>query len=150
MYTHFRKHIHINGFKAQVVAINRITAARYKEALDSLIQERHGIECAVLYSSSANDDGILLKYQTLKGEQKKLISRFKDLDDSLSIVIVVDMLLTGFDAPLEQIMYLDNVLRNHSLLQAIARVNRIYKNKTYGLIVDYVGASKYLQKALAA
>ncbi len=149
LYKHFRDNIHINGFKAQVVAIDRLTAVRYKKIIDGLIKERDNIECAVLYSSSPNDDGDLLKYKTTKEEQDKLIARFKDPDDPLSIIIVVDMLLTGFDAPIEQVMYLDNVLRDHSLLQAIARVNRTYKNKNFGLIVDYVGISKYLQRALA-
>ncbi len=149
LYTHFRRHIHVNGFKAQVVAIDRLTAVRYKKILDDIIREKDNIECAVMYSSSPNDTDDLLKYKTTKEDQDKLIARFKDLDDPLSILVVVDMLLTGFDAPIEQVMYLDNVLKDHNLLQAIARVNRTYKNKNYGLIVDYAGISKYLQRALA-
>ena len=149
LYQHFRKHIHVNGFKAQVVAIDRLTAVRYKKILDDIIKEKDNIECAVVYSSSPNDSGDLLKYQTKKEDRDKLIARFKNPDDPLSILIVVDMLLTGFDAPIEQVMYLDNVLKDHNLLQAIARVNRPYKNKTYGLVVDYVGISQFLQRALA-
>lgn len=148
LYKHFREYIHVNGFKAQVVAVDRLTAVRYKKILDGIIKDKHNIECAVVYTDYPNDDGDLLKYKTTKEERDTLITRFKDPNDKLSIMIVVDMLLTGFDAPIEQVMYLDNVLKDHNLLQAIARVNRTYKNKTYGLIVDYVGISKYLQKAL--
>ena len=148
LYEHFRKKIRINGFKAQIVAINRITATKYKNELDQLIKERHQIQAEVIYSSSPNDDGDLLKYQTTNEEQEKLIARFKDPHDNLSILIVVKKLLTGFDAPIEQVLYLDNILIYHDLLQAIARVNRTYKNKTYGLIVDYVGIAKHLKNAL--
>ena len=98
--------------------------------IDQLIREHHNIECAVVYSSSPNDEGDLLTYQTTNEEEKALIERFKDPEDRLSIMIVVDKLLTGFDAPVEQVMYLDNVLKDHSLLQAIARVNRTFRNKT--------------------
>lgn len=148
LYKHFRENIHKNGFKAQVVAVNRITASRYKKIIDGLIRESHNIECAVVYSSTPNDEGDLLTYQNTKEEEEALIQRFKDPEDRLSIMIVVDKLLTGFDAPVEQVMYLDNVLKDHSLLQAVARVNRTFRGKTFGLIVDYVGISKYLQRAL--
>jgi type I restriction enzyme R subunit len=74
---------------------------------------------------------------------------FKDPEDKTKILIVVDMLLVGYDVPIVQVMYLDKGLKEHTLLQAIARVNRIYdKGKTYGLIVDYCGITKHLQKAL--
>ncbi len=148
IYKHFRKFIHPNGFKGQIVAINRITSVRYKKILDELLRGS-GIECAVVYSPSQNDSGDLLKYQLTHDQEEKVVSRFKDPNDPLALLIVVDKLLTGFDAPIEQVMYLDNVLKAHNLLQAIARVNRTYKNKEYGLIVDYVGISNYLKKALA-
>ena len=83
-------------------------------------------------------------------EQDRVIERFKDRDDPLAILVVCDMLLTGFDAPVEQVMYLDAPLKEHTLLQAIARVNRpLGEEKTYGLVVDYWGVSAKLQDALA-
>ena len=87
----------------------------------------------------------------LTSEQREVESeRFKDPEDATKILIVVDMLLVGYDVPIVQAMYLDKGFREHTLLQAIARVNRPYdKAKTYGLIVDYSGITKELQKALA-
>ncbi|EHK01118.1 type I site-specific deoxyribonuclease, HsdR family protein [Candidatus Haloredivivus sp. G17] len=74
--------------------------------------------------------------------------RFEDPNDELQFLIVCDMLLTGYDAEIAQVMYLDKPLREHSLLQAIARVNRTYDNKTHGLVIDYYGVSDDLYKAL--
>ncbi|MBU0514629.1 MAG: DUF3387 domain-containing protein, partial [Proteobacteria bacterium] len=84
-------------------------------------------------------------------EQERLLKRFKKPmdEDGLSLLIVCDMLLTGFDAPIEQAMYLDKPLKEHNLLQAIARVNRPYKEKNHGLIIDYYGVSAFLKQALA-
>ena len=87
----------------------------------------------------------------LTAEQREAESeRFKNPEDPTQLLIVVDMLLVGYDAPIVQVLYLDNVLREHTLLQAIARVNRLYDAaKTFGLIVDYCGITKELQNALA-
>ncbi len=71
------------------------------------------------------------------------------INGDVSIIVVNEMLITGFDAPIEQVLYLDNVLKEHRLLQAIARVNRVYKNKYCGFVVDYVGVLKHLKEALA-
>lgn len=68
---------------------------------------------------------------------------------NVGILVVQNMLITGFDAPVEQVMYLDNVIKGHNLLQAIARVNRVYKNKSCGFVIDYVGVLKHLKEALA-
>lgn len=141
---HFEQHIHPNGFKAQVVACNRETAVTYKETLDRL----GAPPSALIMSSSNSDPERLAKYRLSKEEQDKLIGRFKDADDPLAILVVCDMLLTGFDAPVEQVMYLDSPLREHSLLQAIARVNRTADKKDYGLVVDYWGVAEQLQDAL--
>ena len=85
-----------------------------------------------------------------QGPAGAAIDRFKDRNDPLSILVVCDMLLTGFDAPVEQVMYLDQPLKEHGLLQAIARVNRpLGDEKAYGLVVDYWGVSAKLQDALA-
>jgi type I restriction enzyme R subunit len=144
---HYTKFIQPNGYKAQIVAVSRDAAALYKETLDRF----NAPESAVVYSSSNDDKAHLAKYRTDKEQRDKLIDRFKrPMDkDGLSILIVCDMLITGFDAPIEQVMYLDSPLKEHTLLQAIARVNRIYDDaKTYGLIVDYWGVSEALEEAL--
>lgn len=142
---HYTQHIQPNGFKAQVVAVNRETAALYKETLDRL----NGPPSACIISSSNKDEEILVRHHTTEEERKKLIKRFYKPGDPLSILVVCDMLLTGFDAPVEQVMYLDAPLKEHTLLQAIARVNRVFDKKTYGLIVDYWGVSEALTEALA-
>ncbi|GGI12577.1 type I restriction endonuclease subunit R [Gottfriedia solisilvae] len=144
---HYENYIQPNGFKAQIVAINRETAVLYKEILDEL----NGPESVVIFSGNNNDSEKMKKYHTTKEQQKAFIERFKKplKEDGLSFIIVCDMLLTGFDAPIEQVMYLDKPLKEHNLLQAIARTNRTYDKKTYGLIVDYYGVSLFLKKALA-
>ena len=142
---HFTKFIQPNGFKAQVVAVNREIAVTYKETLDRL----NGPESAVIMTVGHNDGDRFQKHRTSKQQQAELIRRFLDPKDPLAILVVCDMLLTGFDAPVEQVMYLDSPLREHTLLQAIARVNRKADGKTYGLVVDYWGVSEDLQQALA-
>ena len=143
---HFTQFIAPNGFKAQVVAVNRDMAVTYKETLDRL----NGPESAIIMSSAHNDEERLARWHLRKDDQDRLIERFKDKDDPLAILVVCDMLLTGFDVPVEQVMYLDSPLKEHTLLQAIARVNRPYgDDKTYGLVVDYWGVSEELQDALA-
>lgn len=142
---HYRNKIEPEGFKAQIVAASRRAAILYKEAIERL----NGPECAVIISGNHNDDEFY-KRHTEKTGQETAISRFKRPmdEDKLSILIVKDMLLTGFDAPIEQVMYLDRKLKEHTLLQAIARVNRTRKGKEYGFIVDYYGLSDYLKEAL--
>ncbi len=142
---HFENFIQPNGFKAQVVACSRDVAVSYKETLDRL----GAPESAIIMSSTHNDPERLAKWRTSREEQRKLIARFKDADDPLAILVVCDMLLTGFDAPVEQVMYLDAPLREHTLLQAIARVNRTADGKDYGLIVDYWGVALFLEQALS-
>ena len=143
---HFTKFIAPNRFKAQVVAASRHTAVTFKETLDRL----NGPESAVIMSAGHNDEARLARWQLRKDEQDRAIERFRDRGDRLSILVVCDMLLTGFDAPVEQVMYLDAPLKEHTLLQAIARVNRpLGEEKTYGLVVDYWGVSAKLQDALA-
>jgi type I restriction enzyme R subunit len=142
---HYEKYIQPNGFKAQVVAVSREAAAIYKEILDEL----HAPESVLIMSSAHNDTEQLARYHLRKDEQDRHIERFKDEGSPLAILIVCDMLLTGFDAPVEQVMYLDTPLREHNLLQAIARTNRRAEGKDYGLIIDYWGVSQALQDALA-
>lgn len=142
---HYTQFIQPNGFKAQVVATSREVAIAYKETLDRL----NAPESALVMTVGHNDGESYQKYKTSKQEKDKVIDRFLDPKDPLSLLVVCDMLLTGFDAPIEQLMYLDSPLREHTLLQAIARVNRKADGKTYGLVVDYWGVSEALQEALA-
>ncbi len=143
---HYERFIKPNGFKAQIVAVDRKTAVLYKKILDKL----KAPESAVIVSLGVDDPEEMRIYPKTQDERDLLVERFKQpLDkDPLSIVIVNEMLLTGFDAPIEQVMYLDSSLKEHNLLQAIARVNRPYDKKPYGLIVDYFGVSNFLSEAL--
>lgn len=146
---HYREHIQPNGFKAMIVTSSRNAAVLYKEALDKL----EAPQSAVIISGDHNDEKRFWDY-TDGTKQKKQIEDFKKPlgtgkgQSDLSILIVKDMLLTGFDAPIAQVMYLDRKLTDHNLLQAIARVNRTNKNKFRGYIVDYFGLSDYLTEAL--
>ena len=141
---HYEEQILPNGFKAQIVAPNRLGAIRYKETIDRL----GGPSCEVLISKMHNDEAEFTPYHRSKTEEQEIIRRFKEEEDP-KIIIVCDKLLTGFDAPREQVMYLDAPLREHTLLQAMGRVNRRYTKKNYGLVVDYWGVSEELRAALA-
>ncbi|MBX4928707.1 type I restriction endonuclease subunit R [Rhizobium binae] len=141
---HYRTTIEPNGFKAQVVTISRDVAVTYVETLKKL----GAPECALIMSASHNDTARLQAYHTSKRERDELIARFKRSDDQLKILVVCDMLLTGFDAPIEQVLYLDAPLKEHTLLQAIARVNRTADGKSYGLVVDYWGDNRRITAAL--
>jgi len=142
---HYRKHIQPNGFKAQIVTSSRRAAVLFKQTIDRL----NGPEAQVVISGMHNDEDFFKPYSDPE-DHKKYIDRFlKPMDeDQLSFLIVKDMLLTGFDAPIEQVMYLDRKLADHNLLQAIARVNRTAPGKKRGFIVDYYGLADYLQEAL--
>ncbi len=142
---HYTTAIRPNLFKAQIVACSRDVACLYKETLDRL----NAPQSVVLISGTNKDDDGLVKHHTSDEQRKDIIERFLKKEDPLQILVVCDMLLTGFDAPIEQVMYLDSPLKEHTLLQAIARVNRTAEKKTYGLIVDYWGVSEALQEALA-
>jgi len=146
--THFEERINQNGFKAQVVVSSRELAVLYKKYFEQF----NAPESVVIISANPRYDDELKKHGvpfiTNKSEQQTQIARFNDPDDPLKSLIVCDMLITGFDAPIEQVMYLDKSLREHNLLQAIARVNRTYERKVYGLVVDYYGVSQNLEEAL--
>jgi type I restriction enzyme R subunit len=141
---HYRTTIEPNGFKAQIVTISRAVAVSYVDTLRRLSAP----ECALIMSTSNNDSARLQAHHLSKRERDDLIARFKRPDDPLKILVVCDMLLTGFDAPVEQVLYLDAPLREHTLLQAIARVNRTADGKTYGLVVDYWGDNRRITEAL--
>lgn len=108
--------------------------------------------------SGAQNDPPEYRPYTDPNEHERIIKSFKlpfdkvdenGISGNVGILVVQNMLITGFDAPVEQVMYLDNVIKGHNLLQAIARVNRVYKNKSCGFVVDYVGVLKHLKEALA-
>ena len=103
----------------------------------------------VVMTAAASDGPILAKHHTTKTERRILADRFKDEDDPLRLVIVRDMWLTGFDAPCLHTLYIDKKMRGHTLMQAIARVNRVFKDKPGGLVVDYLGLASDLKKALS-
>jgi type I restriction enzyme, R subunit len=152
--THYKENIYPNGFKAQIVTPSRDAAVTYFDMLNKYIKDTIGKDLGIkiVYTASPNDEQRLKEHLTTKAEQQKIISSFlKPIpEDNLCFIIVVDMLLTGFDAPIEQVMYLDKPLIEHNLLQAIARVNRVYsENKKCGYIIDYYGVSNFLDQALA-
>lgn len=143
---HFRTKIRPNGYKAQVVVYDRFCCIKYKAELDKLLGEA----CSTIVMDTNNDKADLFKpYRRSKEEEAKILDRFRDPHDPLQIVIVTAKLLTGFDAPILQVMYLDKPMKDHTLLQAICRTNRTYdEGKTCGLIVDYVGIFDNVARAL--
>jgi type I restriction enzyme R subunit len=177
MVDHYVRFVFPGGFKAQVVATSREAAVRYKTELDAALKEKiaaleqHNPQCipidrlktmetAVVISDNNNDLPHIRPF-TDENYHKKSIKRFKmpfdategqgaeSVDGRVGIIVVNNMLLTGFDAPIEQVLYLDRVIIAHNLLQAIARVNRIGdEHKDKGFIVDYVGVGNDLKRAL--
>jgi len=145
--TIYENRIQPNGFKAFIVAPSREAAGIFQETLESL----NGPPSVVIMSSMPQDKKLGLdKYELTKRDRESYEARFKLSleDEKLAIIIVVDMLLQGFDAPNLQVIFLDQGLKEHTLLQAIGRVNRPYgPKKTHGLIVDYWGNSKNLRDA---
>lgn len=173
MVAHYVEHVFPNGYKAQIVATSREAAARYKGYVDAAlvdivtdlkVSNPRKKEIALLERlktdvviSGNHNDSLELKQYTDSSKHKTTIKSFKlpfgsedeGVKGDVGIVIVNNMLLTGFDAPVEQVMYLDKVIVAHSLLQAIARVNRVAgASKEKGFVVDYVGVGHHLKKAL--
>ncbi|MDA9107304.1 type I restriction endonuclease subunit R [Flavobacteriaceae bacterium] len=142
---HYTKYIEPNGFKAQIVAFSREACVIIKNHIDELLGEQYS---AVVFSGGQNDAPELRKHHKSKQEIRDCVNLFKNKDSDLKFMIVQSMLLTGFDAPNEQVMYLDRPLKDHTLLQAIARTNRPFPNKLCGIIIDYCGILKNLNKAL--
>ena len=144
---HFKTHVEPEGLKAMIVTPDRYACVQYKDELDKLISFD---ATAVVISSSANDDyNFKQKWAMDKDAQEKVIEKFNDADSTLKFLIVTAKLLTGFDSPILQTMYLDKSLKDHTLLQAICRTNRLFPNKTFGRIVDYFGVFDDTAQALA-
>ncbi|SHJ16578.1 type I restriction enzyme, R subunit [Malonomonas rubra DSM 5091] len=133
---HYQEKIEPNGFKAQVVTFDRECCVLYKRAMDELIGP--DVSAIVMHTKGGKGDEYA-EWKISKDEEEKLLDRFRDPSDPLKFLIVTSKLLTGFDAPILQSMYLDKPMRDHNLLQAICRTNRVYPGKTHGLIVDYLG-----------
>jgi type I restriction enzyme R subunit len=175
MVAHYLRHIFPNGFKAQVVTNSKKAALVYKRYLDEalhkaiaeesakspmdldLVKRMRFLKTAVVLSSDGTNEDAELTMARKQAVEMDAVGNFKrsfDLNDpqkvntGIAFMVVCDMLLTGFDAPIEQVMYLDKKLTEHNLLQAIARVNRVYRGKVRGYIVDYVGLMNNLTEAL--
>lgn len=134
---HFKEKIEPNGYKGQVVVYDRECCLMYKEVLDELLGE----EASTIVMDTNNDkEDRYKKYRRDRDAEGKVLDTFRDPASPLKLVIVTAKLLTGFDAPILQAMYLDKPMKDHTLLQAICRTNRTYdQGKTHGLIVDYIG-----------
>ena len=143
---HFKTNVEPLGFKAFVVAVDREACALYKQALDELLPQEYS---QVVYTPYHKDTALLRKYHLEDDEEKTVRRAFRDKTKLPKILIVTEKLLTGYDAPVLYCMYLDKPLKDHTLLQAIARVNRPYPDKSSGLIVDYIGIFENLQRALS-
>jgi type I restriction enzyme R subunit len=144
---HYRSQIEPTGMKCQIVVFNRENCIAYKKELDMLLGTADAT--AVVMDCNNDKEGKYADYRLDRAQQNQLLDRFRDRLDPLKFVIVTSKLLTGFDAPILQCMYLDKPMKNHTLLQAICRTNRVYsESKTNGLIVDYVGVFDDVAKAL--
>ncbi len=152
--THFEKRLTVFEGKGIIVAMSRRIAADLYNAIIELRPEWHSDDLSkgvikVVMTSTSDEGPVLAKFKTNKQQRKALAERMKDASDPLKLVIVRDMWLTGFDAPCLTTMYVDKPMRGHNLMQAIARVNRVFKDKPGGLVVDYLGIATDLKKALS-
>lgn len=143
---HYKTKVEPNGFKGQVVCYDRECCVLYKEQLDKLLGE----EASTIVMDTNNDkEDRYKKWRRDRDEEAKVLDQFRNPRTKLKLVIVTSKLLTGFDAPILQVMYLDKPMKDHTLLQAICRTNRVYgHDKSNGLIVDYVGIFDNVAKAL--
>lgn len=152
--THFSQRQEVFEGKGMIVSMSRRIAADLYQAIIDLKPEWHSNDLnkgviKVVMTSASSDGPKISKHHTTKEQRRTLAERMKNPDDELQLVIVRDMWLTGFDAPSMHTLYIDKPMKGHNLMQAIARVNRVYKDKPGGLIVDYLGIAADLKKALA-
>lgn len=149
---HYKENVEPLGYKAFLVGVDRPACAMYKKALDKYLPSEYS---EVVYTGNNNDTEDLKAYHNDAKREKEIRKKFTKLDEQPKILIVTEKLLTGFDAPILYAMYLDKPMRDHTLLQAIARVNRPYENeelemvKPHGFVLDFVGIFENLEKALA-
>ena len=152
--THFEQRQEVFEGKAMIVAMSRRIAVTLYNAIIDLRPQWHSDDLEkgvikVVMTSASSDGPDISRHHTTKGQRRLLAERMKDPDDELKLVIVRDMWLTGFDAPCLHTLYIDKPMQGHNLMQAIARVNRVYKDKPGGLVVDYLGIASDLKKALS-
>lgn len=152
--THFTLRQEVSQGKGMIVSMSRRIAAELYNAIVALKPDWHSDDLRkgkikVIMTSASSDGPELAKFHTTKDQRRMLAERMKDPNDELELVIVRDMWLTGFDAPSMHTLYIDKPMKGHNLMQAIARVNRVYKDKPGGLIVDYLGIAADLKKALS-
>ena len=148
---HFKENVEPMGFKAFLVAVDREACALYKMALDKYLPPEYS---EVVYSEDTRDSEAMKVYHRNPDQEKEIRKKFSDKNEHPKVLIVTQKLLTGFDAPILYCIYLDKPMRDHVLLQAIARVNRPYEDndglaKPYGFVLDFVGIFENLEKALA-
>jgi len=149
---HYCENVEPLGYKAFLVAVDRPACAKYKRALDRYLPPEYS---AVVYTGNHNDPPELKAYHLDPKEEREIRKNFSKYGELPKILIVTEKLLTGYDAPILYAMYLDKPMRDHTLLQAIARVNRPYENedlemvKPHGFVLDFVGIFDKLEKALA-
>lgn len=148
---HYREFVEPMGYKAFLVGVDREACALYKAALDKHLPPEYS---RVVYSAGHNDEPLLARHHLSEDEEKRVRKAFRKAEELPKILIVTEKLLTGFDAPILYCMYLDKPMRDHVLLQAIARVNRPYEDdegrrKPSGFVLDFVGIFDNLEKALA-
>ena len=149
---HYQDNVEPLGYKAFLVGVDREACAHYKHALDQFLPTEYS---EVVYTGSNNDSALLKEFHLDSKRERQIRKSFGKLDQMPKILIVTEKLLTGFDAPVLYAMYLDKPMRDHTLLQAIARVNRPYENeaqemvKPHGFVLDFVGIFDKLEKALA-
>jgi type I restriction enzyme, R subunit len=174
MVEHYLNHIHPNGFKAQVVCHSKLAAVRYKVAIDAELARRVDemrvtgaeqdalnrvafLKSAVVISGDGTNEAAYVTQARREAREMQAVENFcrsidmtdpDKVNSGIAFLIVCDMLLTGFDAPIEQVMYIDKIISEHTLLQAIARTNRVKKGKARGYVVDYVGLTENLTDAL--
>lgn len=151
--THFEIRQTANRGKGIIVTLSRQIAANLYDAIIKIRPDWHSDDLnsgkiKVVMTASASDEGNLVKHHTNKKNRQVLAQRLKDPSNDLELVIVCDMWLTGFDAPSLHTMYIDKPMKGHNLMQAIARINRVYFEKQGGLIVDYLGVAHELKEAL--
>ena len=147
---HFEARTESIDGKAMIVAMSRDICVHLYDAIVELRPDWHDTDpnkgaIKIVMTGSASDRKLLQPHIYTRQTKKKLEKRFKDINDPLKLVIVRDMWLTGFDVPCCHTMYIDKPMKGHNLMQAIARVNRVFKNKQGGLVVDYIGIASELK-----
>lgn len=152
--THFEQRQEVIDGKGMIVTMSRRIAAELYKAIIEIRPQWHNDDLSkgvikVVMTSASADGPEIAKHYTTKEQRRALAERMKNPDDDLKLVIVRDMWLTGFDVPSLHTLYIDKPMKGHNLMQAIARVNRVYKDKSGGLIVDYLGIASDLKAALS-